>query len=116
MQISENCSQPVFKNVFIFLSLIHNAHTTYCCAAPDSTAERREEVVCNDLSGLCSGAPALCGPARQLSSPAPPAASADWPELQQQSPEEEEEDEEEGESETLYSTNTFNAQEFILLT
>lgn len=43
--------------------------------------------VFNDLSGLCSVAHALCGPARQLSSPALPAASAGWPELQQQLPE-----------------------------
>lgn len=91
MWISERFSQPECKNVCIFLSLIHNAHTAYCfpvsvsCAACDSTAERRGFVF-NDLTGLCSGAPAPCGPARQLFSPAPPAASADWPELQQQSP------------------------------
>lgn len=66
----------------------------------------RRGFVFNDLTSLCSVAPALCGPARQLSSPAPPAASADWPELQQQSPEG-------GESETLYSTNTPKVQEFI---
>lgn len=40
----------------------------------------------NDLWGLVPAAPALCGPDRQLSFPAPPAASAGWPEPQQQSP------------------------------
>ena len=49
--------------------------------------EERRGFVFNDLSALCSGAPALCGPAQQLFSPAPPAASASCPELQQPLPE-----------------------------
>jgi len=73
--------------------MVHTLHIVWCCF----TAEGRggggvgggARSVCNDLTGPCSGAPALCGRAGQLSSPAPPAASADWPELQWQSPEDE---------------------------
>lgn len=87
---------------------------TACCL-PDSVscaacAAETGGFLCNDLTILGgSGSPALCGPARLPSSPALPAASADWPELLQQSPEKHE-------PETLYSTNTLKVQELILET
>lgn len=68
----------------------------FCCLL-GSILQGAEGSVFNDLSGLGSAARALCGPARQPSSPAPPAASADWPELQQPLPEKKK-----GESGTLW--------------
>lgn len=118
MWISEHFFTACVQECVLYSSLWYITHTLHIVflsqkvVLPLIVLQRgdvRRGFVFNDLTSLCSVAPALCGPARQLSSPAPPAASADWPELQQRSPGE-------GESETLYSTNTLNVQEYILVT